>query len=37
VLSFAPYAKPLRPPELIEKVKKDSQEIAQWYKSKVMT
>ena len=37
VLSFAPYAKPLNPPELIEKVKKDSQEIFQWYKSKVMS
>ena len=31
VLSFAPYAKPLSPPELIEKVQKDSQEIAQLY------
>ena len=37
VLSFAPYAKPLNPPELIEKVKKDSQEIVQWYKGKVMS
>ncbi len=37
VLSFAPYAKPLNPPELIEKVKKDSQEVLQWYKSKVMS
>ncbi|MCK5352058.1 WYL domain-containing protein [bacterium] len=37
VLSFAPYAKPLNPPELIEKVKQDSQEIAEWYKTKVMT
>ena len=37
VLSFAPYAKPLHPPELIEKVKQDSQEIVEWYKTKVMT
>ena len=37
VLSFAPYAKPLHPPELIEKVKQDSQEIVEWYKPKVMT
>ena len=37
VLSFAPYAKPLHPPELIEKVKQDSQEIVEWYKAKVMT
>jgi len=37
VLSFAPYAKPLHPPELIEKVKQDSQEIAEWYQTKVMT
>ena len=37
VLSFAPYAKPLTPPELIEKVQKDSQEIVQLYKSKVMS
>jgi len=36
VLSFAPYAKPLNPPELIEKVQRDSQEIAQLYKSKVV-
>ncbi len=37
VLSFVPYAKALNPPELIEKVKKDSQEILQLYKSKVIS
>ena len=36
VLSFVPYAKALNPPELIEKVKKDSQEILQLYKSQVI-
>ncbi len=37
VLSFAPYATPRNPPELIEKVKKDSQDIVQLYKSKVLS
>ncbi len=31
ILSFAPHARPLSPPELIEKVQKDSREIAQLY------
>ena len=31
ILSFAPHAKPVSPPELIEKVRQDSREIAQLY------
>ena len=31
VLSYAPYAKPLSPPELIEKVQQDSRELLQLY------
>jgi len=31
ILSFAPHAEPVSPPELIEKVRQDSKEIAQMY------
>lgn len=37
ILSFAPHARPLSPPELIEKVKKDAQQVAALYETRVVT
>ncbi|MBI4445880.1 MAG: WYL domain-containing protein [Acidobacteria bacterium] len=36
VLNFAPHARPLSPPELIEKVHKDARQVLQMYESKAV-